>query len=165
MNSRPTLTRRAILGAAALATLGGAAQAQQRKPVPIEVWKDAGCGCCQDWIAHLEANGFAATVHEGGNGAVRGKLGIARQFGSCHTAVVGGYGIEGHVPAREIHRLLKEKPQAIGLAVPGMPIGSPGMDGQAYGNRRDPYDVLLLGRDGGSRVYQAYEGNRPKVKA
>ncbi len=82
---------------------------------------------------------------------------MPQQFGSCHTAVVGGYVIEGHVPAREIHRLLKDKPQALGLAVPGMPIGSPGMDGPVYGNRKDRYEVLLVARDGSSRVYQVYQ--------
>jgi len=77
-------------------------------------------------------------------------------MGGCHTGVVGGYAVEGHVPAREIQRLLREKPKAVGLAVPGMPIGSPGMDGPAYGGRRDPYDVLLVQADGRASVYQRY---------
>jgi hypothetical protein len=74
------------------------------------------------------------------------------KYGSCHTAAVGGYAIEGHVPAREIHRLLKERPAAVGLSVPAMPRGSPGMDGPEYGKQRDPYDVLLVLRDGSARV-------------
>jgi len=74
----------------------------------LEVWKDPNCGCCQDWVVHLEANGFTVKVHDTGNAAMRAKLGVATQYGSCHTALVGGYAIEGHVPAREIHRLLKE---------------------------------------------------------
>ena len=78
------------------------------------------------------------------------------QFGSCHTALIGGYAIEGHVPAKEIKRLLAEKPKAIGLAVPAMPIGSPGMDGPEYKGRKDPYDVLLIGLNGKSSVYQSY---------
>ena len=78
------------------------------------------------------------------------------KVGSCHTALVGRYAIEGHVPAADIRRLLKERPDVIGLAVPGMPVGSPGMDGLAYGNRQDPYDVLLIAKDGSTRVFNSY---------
>jgi hypothetical protein len=128
--------------------------------VPVEVWKDPDCGCCKDWVAHLEANGFEVRVHDSGNNAARTRLGIPDKLGSCHTAEVGAqgkrYALEGHVPARDIKRLLKERPQAIGLAVPGMPVGSPGMDAPIYGGRKDPYDVLLVLQDGGSRVYQSY---------
>lgn len=127
---------------------------------PVEVWKDPSCGCCQDWVAHLEQAGFRVRVHDSGNNAARARLGVDAKHGSCHTASVGGYAIEGHVPAREIRRLLAEAPDAVGLAVPRMPVGSPGMDGPAYGGRRDPYDVLLLARDGSTRVYQRYEGSR-----
>jgi len=122
----------------------------------VEVWKDPSCGCCKDWVKHLEANGFAVRIFETGNTAMRGQLGMPAQFGSCHTARVGGYVVEGHVPAREIHRLLKQRPAAIGLAVPAMPIGSPGMDGPEYGKRRDPYDVLLIAQGGRSSVFQTY---------
>lgn len=122
----------------------------------VEVWKDPNCGCCKDWIMHLEKAGFTVKVNETGNDAVREKLGIPRKLGSCHTATVADYAIEGHVPAQDIKRLLKEKPKAVGLTVPGMPIGSPGMDGAIYKGRKDPYDVLLVLRDGNSRVYQSY---------
>lgn len=123
----------------------------------VEIWKDPNCGCCQDWVKHLNKNGFATRVHDEGNTAARNRLGIPAKLGSCHTGLVGGYAIEGHVPAREVQRLLKEKPKAIGLAVPGMPVGSPGMDGPAYGgDQRDPYDVLLVLADGSTRVYQSY---------
>ena len=146
--------RRQLLLATLLAPFAHAASAMV-KPV-IEVWKDPNCGCCKDWIAHIEADGFRVKVHDTGNNPVRLKLGMPKQFGSCHTAAVGGYVIEGHVPAREIRRLLGERPAAVGLAVPGMPVGSPGMDGPAYNNRKDPYDVLLVARDGTAKVFQAY---------
>lgn len=153
--------RRSLLVMAALAAVPFTAGATAKAAVPlVEVWKDPNCGCCQDWVVHLEANGFTVKVNDIGNAAMRAKLGVDTKYGSCHTALVGGYAIEGHVPAREIQRLLKEKPQAIGLAVPGMPVGSPGMDGKVYGDRRDAYQVMLLTRDGGARVYQAYPGNR-----
>jgi hypothetical protein len=119
----------------------------------VEVWKDPTCGCCREWIAHLRNSGFTVTAHDSGNVAARAKAGIAAQYGSCHTALVDGYAIEGHVPVREIQRLLKERPAAIGLAVPGMVVGSPGME---QGGRVDPYTVLLLQRDGGSSSYAKY---------
>lgn len=132
-----------------------AANPQPLKPM-VEVWKSPTCGCCKVWVEHLEASGFAVTVHDVGNTSVRARLGIPVKLGSCHTARVGPYAIEGHVPAREMHRLLKDKPDAVGLAVPGMPIGSPGMDGPEYGPRRDPYDVLLVRKDGSTTPFQTY---------
>ncbi len=122
----------------------------------VEVWKGPRCGCCQDWIAHLEAHGFAVSVHEDGNSDARQRLGVPLSLGSCHTVLVDGYAIEGHVPARDIRRLLIERPHAAGLAVPAMPLGSPGMDGPAYAGRKDPFDVLLVQRDGRSTVFQSY---------
>ena len=151
--------RRLLLtGAAALGLASAGLVRAQTAPAAqsIEVWKDPNCGCCQDWLSHLEQNGFKAKVFDSGNNAVRARLGMPQQLGSCHTALVQGYVIEGHVPAQDILRLLKEKPQALGLAVPGMPIGSPGMDGPAYGGRRDRYDVLLVLKDGSSRIFQRY---------
>jgi hypothetical protein len=124
--------------------------------VPIEVWTGPSCSCCHDWIEHLNANGFTTSSHDGGNSEARERLGMPVRYGSCHTAEVGGYAIEGHVPAREIHRLLEEKPDAIGLSVPAMPRGSPGMDGPAYNGVLDPYDVLLIAREGNAQIYQAY---------
>lgn len=144
----------------ALAALPFAAVAQPAAPsrnrTLVEVWKDPSCGCCKDWVAHLEENGFAVKVNETGNNAMRSKLGIPAQLGSCHTGLVGGYAVEGHVPAADIRRLLKEKPQAVGLTVPGMPVGSPGMDGRIYGGRRDPYDVLLVLKTGDTRVFASH---------
>jgi hypothetical protein len=87
---------------------------------------------------------------------MRARMKIPTKLGSCHTAVVGRYAIEGHVPAKDVLRLIKERPDVIGLAVPGMPIGSPGMDGPAYGEQRDPYDVLLVAKDGSTQVFASY---------
>ncbi len=149
----PTLSRRvALAGLASLAVPAWAAKERAR----VQVWKDPNCGCCKDWVAHLEQAGFRVTVHETGNADARRRLGVPEALGSCHTAEVAGYAIEGHVPAREIQRLLREKPQALGLAVPGMPIGSPGMDGAIYQGRKDPYDVLLVAKGGATSIYQSY---------
>ncbi len=152
--------RSLLIGAASL--LGAAAlTAQATTPnspaLPVlQVWKDPNCGCCNDWITYLLRDGFQVQVFDTGNTAVRQRLGLPVKYGSCHTALIGGYVVEGHVNAREIRRLLAEKPAAIGITVPGMPVGSPGMDGPEYGGRKDPYDVLLVLRDGSSRVYQSY---------
>ena len=148
--------RHALLLAAA--TLAGSpfVGAQTARPLTIDVWKDPNCGCCNDWIAILEKDGFRVNRHDTGNNAVRQRLGLAQKYASCHTAVIDGYAIEGHVPAADIRRLLKERPQAIGLAVPGMPVGSPGMDGPEYGGRQDPHDVLLVLKDGSSKVYSSH---------
>jgi hypothetical protein len=123
---------------------------------PIEVWTGPSCGCCKEWVKHLQANGFDVVSHEGGNSAARTRLGMPVRYGSCHTAEIDGYAIEGHVPATDIHRLVAESPDAIGLSVPAMPRGSPGMDGPAYGNVQDPYDVLLVHRDGNASVFRSY---------
>ncbi|MEO8316398.1 MAG: DUF411 domain-containing protein [Pseudomonadota bacterium] len=153
-----TLNRRqALLSGISVLLIPVAAQAQvQPGATLVEVWKSPSCGCCKDWIAHLEASGFRAIVHDTGNAAMRSQLGIAPKYGSCHTARVAGYAIEGHVPASDIRRLLKERPKAAGLAVPGMPVGSPGMDGREYGGRKDPYDVLLIATDGNASIYQSH---------
>mgnify|MGYP001198639990 FL=1 len=150
------MQRRLLLGSMAGIAFAstGLVLAQQSKL--IEVWKDPSCGCCKDWIAHIEKSGFRVTVHESGNNVVRAQLGLPKKLGSCHTALIQGYVIEGHVPASDIQRLLKDKPQALGLAVPGMRVGSPGMDGPAYGGRRDRYEVLLVLKDGSSKVFNTY---------
>jgi hypothetical protein len=152
MQKRTLLRALAAASAAALALPG---LAQSTKPV-VEVWKDPNCGCCKDWIAHMQASGFTVKTYETGNNAARARLGLPEKFASCHTALVAGYVVEGHVPAREVQRLLKERPKALGLAVPGMPIGSPGMDGPEYKGRKDRYDVLLVNADGRSKIYQTY---------
>jgi len=148
-----TMKRRNLIAAVLAA---GALPLQAQTPPLVEVWKDPNCGCCKDWIKHLEANGFRVKAHDQGNAAARKRVGLPDALGSCHTAVVGTYVVEGHVPARDIQRLLREKPRALGLAVPGMPVGSPGMDGPEYRGRKDRYDVLLVAADGSTRVYQTY---------
>lgn len=116
----------------------------------VEVFKNASCGCCGGWVEHLRQEGFQVTTHDVGDvPAQRKKLGMPDRLGSCHSAKVAGYAIEGHVPAADIRRLLKEKPQALGLAVPSMPPGSPGMESP----RPIPYDTLLVARDGSTRVF------------
>lgn len=155
--------RRCLIALAASAVAVPTLEATARTPTaptPVEVWKDPNCGCCQDWVDHMEANGFQVTVHDGGNNAVRARLGLPPKMGSCHTALVGGYLVEGHVPASDVRLLLQQKPKALGLAVPGMPVGSPGMDSPAYGGRRDAYDVLLVAHDGSARVFKHHPGSR-----
>ena len=159
MNTINLLRRRlvgSLLLGAATAVIMPAGRASEATTPSINVWKSPSCGCCKDWIVHLEANGFDVTSFDEGNSAARERLGMPVRFGSCHTGEIDGYAIEGHVPAREILRLLDERPDAIGLSVPAMPRGSPGMDGPAYRGVVDPYDVLLIDRDGNARVFQSY---------
>jgi hypothetical protein len=131
--------------------LASAAAAEQPKLV---VYKNASCGCCKLWVEHMRQHGFAAQVTDVDNmSPIKERAGIPYGMGSCHTAEVGGYFIEGHVPAEQVLRLLKEKPQAKGLTVPGMPIGSPGME---QGDVKRPYEVLLVHPDGSTSVYAKY---------
>lgn len=134
------------------AFLPGVAIGQSGKQV-IEVYKSETCGCCTEWVKHLEANGFAVKARNVPNtAAYRERYQVPPSLGSCHTATVGGYALEGHVPAADIQRLLKEKPKAAGLTVPGMPMGSPGME--VPGQKADAYDVLLFQKDGSHTVYR-----------
>ena len=120
----------------------------------ITVYKTATCGCCSVWVNHLRENKFTVKVIEVESTAeYQKKFGVTNALRSCHTATAGGYTIEGHVPASEIQRLLKEKPKARGLAVPGMPIGSPGMES---GTQRHAYSVLLFDSAGKTTVYRQY---------
>ncbi|MFZ9421250.1 MAG: DUF411 domain-containing protein [Burkholderiaceae bacterium] len=155
-----TPSRRTLLIGLATLISSSSLFAQKDPPLAIQVWKDPHCGCCKDWIDHLEKSGFTATILDQGNNAIRNQLGMPAKFGSCHTALIQGYVIEGHVPASEILTLVKIKPIALGLAVPGMPIGSPGMDGSMYGNRRDAFDVLLVQKDGKSKIFKSYRGEK-----
>ena len=154
IHRRHFLTRR--MAPLALAAAGLSAAMAAMPKVPIQVFKSPSCGCCKDWVTHLEAHGFTVQVFDTGNTDARERFKMPLSLGSCHTGWVGGYAIEGHVPAKDILRLLKDKPRAIGLAVPGMPVGSPGMDGPDYGGRKDPYDVLLVLAGGKTRIWQSY---------
>ena len=122
-------------------------------PSSIEVWKSATCKCCGAWVKHLEANGFAVTVNDTDTGALaalKRQAGVGDKLASCHTAKIDGYVVEGHVPSSDIKRLIAERPDAIGLTVPGMPVGSPGME---QGAKFEPYDVLLIKKDGATEVF------------
>ena len=122
-------------------------------PSSIEVWKSATCKCCGAWVKHLEANGFAVTVNDVDTSALtalKRQVGVGDQLASCHTAKIEGYVVEGHVPSSDIKRLIAERPDAIGLTVPGMPVGSPGME---QGAEFEPYDVLLIKKDGATEVF------------
>lgn len=117
----------------------------------MTVYKDPNCGCCAEWVTHVKKAGFAVTVRDTADMAsVKASFGVPEALGSCHTARVGNYVVEGHVPADLIVRLLKEQPAGRGLAVPGMPMGSPGME---QGGRKDAYDVLLFDKAGKTKVY------------
>jgi len=116
----------------------------------VVVYKSATCGCCNSWIKHLQQNGFSTEAHNANNmQLVKNNMGVPPKLTSCHTAKVGGYVIEGHVPADVITRLLKEKPAIKGVTVPGMPMGSPGMEGP----RKDPYNVVSFDEDGNLSIY------------
>lgn len=119
----------------------------------IEVYHDPACGCCINWIRYMQAQGYTVTSHEDqAMAVVKARLGVPAAAASCHTALIGGYVIEGHVPAQDIRRLLAEHPDARGLAAPGMSMGSPGMEMGVPVH----YDVLLIGRDGSTRVFASH---------
>ncbi|TNE96437.1 MAG: DUF411 domain-containing protein [Gammaproteobacteria bacterium] len=140
----------ALTGALGFTTPLMAATAAQN----IHVYKSPTCGCCKDWVKHLEDNGFEVEVTETQNlNPIKMDANLTPALASCHTAFIGDYVIEGHVPAAEIHKLIAQAPDARGLAVPGMPMGSPGME---VGNRKDHYQVLLFNQQGQTRVFAEY---------
>lgn len=160
MRSPQDLTRRAWLaqmtqtlagGLAVLAAVPSVSDAAA-KPIAITVYKDPSCGCCTKWVDHLRANGFAVDARDRSDmDALKDSLGVPAALRSCHTGIAGRYVIEGHVPASDVKRLLASKPKdLVGIAVPGMPTGSPGME---MGGRVDRYDVTGFGAGGRSRVF------------
>ena len=121
----------------------------------ISVLRDPGCGCCLNWVAHLQKAGFKVSVAESPEmNAVKDRRGVPPAARSCHTGVVDGYVIEGHVPAADIQRLLKERPQVVGLAVPGMPAGSPGME--VSSGVVQPYNVIAFDKAGKTTVFASH---------
>lgn len=149
------MKRRRLLQGAVVGLLSLHLSVQAAQPA-IDVYKSATCGCCSKWVEHLQANGFQVSARDVSSPAdYRQKFGMPDALGSCHTAIVQGYAIEGHVPAQEIKRLLAEKRKVKGLAVPSMPLGSPGMEGK----RNDPYDVFLVHMDGRHTIYRHYPGS------
>ncbi|PXX92759.1 metal-binding protein [Marinobacter vulgaris] len=141
------------LGLVATVGLNGQLQAGEELK-DIHVYKSPTCGCCTDWVDHLEDNGFKVEVTETNNlNPIKIDAGLTSSLASCHTAFVGDYVIEGHVPANDIHRLIAEAPKAKGLAVPGMPVGSPGME---MGDRKDRYQVLMFNESGQTRVFSEH---------
>ena len=148
MLSRRDWLRSSVLGAAGVLVSRRIVGAE---PLPVvAVYKDPACECCARWVKHLSANGFVATVRDSLDmPAVKRTMGVPDALQSCHTAVVGKYVVEGHVPADVIKKLLAEKPAVMGLAVPGMPVGSPGMEGST----KQAYNIIAFERDGKTRVY------------
>lgn len=147
-----TLLRRITLVALLAFTVGAPLAFSESKSdgTIVTVYKNPSCGCCTKWVDHLREYGFKIIVHDTSNlDQIKARYVVPRALFSCHTAIVSGYVVEGHVPADVIERMLEERPKVIGIAVPGMPMGSPGMEGQYS----EPYDVLTFDRDGRTNVY------------
>lgn len=136
-----------------LAALLFISAAHAAEPISMDVYRDPNCGCCKAWISHLQANGIQVNDHaENDMSGLKSRLGVPPRLASCHTGVIDGKFVEGHVPAADVLKL-RERPELLGLAVPGMPAGSPGME---MGDRHDAYQVLGLQRDGQEQVVADY---------
>lgn len=152
------MNRRRFILTSLVSGLGAAILARPAlaSPSQLEVFKSPTCGCCSAWVEHVAHAGFdtiASDVDQETLWSMKERAGVTPELSSCHTAFIDGYFIEGHVPAGDIQRLLSERPDALGLAVPGMPIGSPGME---MGDQRDAYDTLLVLRDGSTEVFERH---------
>lgn len=156
MKNGYTISRRSVLAAGAFSLLMTKTTVALAEALPlVKVTKNPSCGCCGGWIDHIKTAGFPVqVVDEPDMDSVKQRLGVPADLTSCHTAEVDGYVVEGHVPAAAIRRLLSERPTAIGLAAPGMPVGSPGMD--FPGVELEPYDVFLFGKT--SRIFGRFRG-------
>jgi hypothetical protein len=149
---RRDVLRWVVAGSVLLAT-----RAYADAPPAMVVFRDPGCGCCHTWVEHVRANGFSVTVNDAPSmKAVKARLGVPEDLAACHTGEIGGYVIEGHVPAAAIKRLLAEKPAGRGLAVPGMPVGSPGMEG----GEPEIYEVFLFGA-GAPQSFGRFRADKP----
>lgn len=148
------MKRRTFLFSCAAATLGASVNANTE--LTIKVLKSPTCGCCTAWVDHIQQAGFSLDVQDVDQDtlwALKDRLQITQDLSGCHTAIVGDYFVEGHVPASDIQRLLAERPAARGLAVPGMPMGSPGMD---FSDTRDAYETLIIAADGTTSVFASH---------
>lgn len=147
------ISRRALLArgiAAAAAAALSPALLRAAAGTPLLVYKDPNCGCCHNWVEIMRTSGFEVSVRDTGDmPSIKTRYKVGPKLASCHTALVGGYVVEGHVPADVIRKLLAEKPKVLGIAVPGMPVGSPGMEG----GRKDAYDVLTFDAAGKTTVF------------
>ncbi len=154
MTAKKLLSVGGGIAALAILMLLATSQAAPAKAV-VTVYKSATCGCCHEWIAHLEKAGYEVDAHDVTDlVAVKERYGVPQRLGSCHTAIVDGYVIEGHVPAADIDRLLSERPEVAGLTVPGMIVGSPGME--VPGQPAQPYDVIVFDQAGNTAVYASH---------
>lgn len=143
----------AVFAAAVIVVPPAMADTRATKAVEIVVYKDPNCGCCKNWIDHLRKHGFKVTSHDSREmPSIKSSLGVKAGLESCHTATVGGYVVEGHVPAADIQRLLKQRPKIAGLAVPGMPAGSPGMEGPVS----ERYEVIAFAKNGTTKVFSRH---------
>jgi hypothetical protein len=148
------ITRRRLLGLLASGAAVAVRPLTAQSVTPIVVYKDPSCGCCTAWVTHMNANGFKATVHEGPMDPVHTRYRIPPALQSCHTGVVGSYVIEGHVPAADVKRFLREKPaRIVGLTIPGMPQSAPGMDEKPF----QPYTVMAFDAQGKTTVFAKHD--------
>jgi hypothetical protein len=156
MSSNSPLTQRSALLVAAWTAVFAKTRSRAAEEHMITVHKDPSCGCCAGWVRHLQQAGFLVkNIDTADLEPVKTRLGVPAELAACHTAQIGNYVIEGHVPVAALRRLLEDKPSAAGLAVPGMPIGAPGMEGGSP----EPYEVVLFGPDG-RRTYMRFVGDR-----
>lgn len=154
MNLRPSLRVAAIAALASLVSASAPMSPQPTVGPKLTVFKDPNCGCCKQWVEHLRKHAFDVTAKDTSDLSGPKRDGrVPERLHSCHTAFVNGYVVEGHVPAADIQRMLKEKPKIAGIAVAGMPVGSPGME---VGDRKDRYDVIAFNRDGRTKVFASH---------
>lgn len=149
------MRRFAITAAAVLLLAGSVGVTAQGQSTTVEVYKSPTCGCCSKWVDHLRTHGFTVrAINTDKLDELKTSRGVPRQARSCHTALVGGYVVEGHVPAADVQRLLKERPAIVGIAVPGMPIGSPGME--VAGMKAQSFNVMAIAKDGSTRAFASH---------
>lgn len=149
------MRRFAIIAAAVLLLAGSVGMTAQAQSTTVEVYKSPTCGCCNKWVDHLRSHGFTVrAINTDTIDELKTSRGVPRQVRSCHTALVGAYVVEGHVPAADVQRLLRERPAILGIAVPGMPIGSPGME--VSGVKAQPFNVMAFAKDGSTRVFASH---------